>query len=241
MNADWGLQAPGLPAPHFFGTRTIPSSVQGRIELGSVTEGSADAPCLATLKQIHSTQAVILKSPVKTGPLPVQEGDALVTNHPNTLLLVRTADCVPVLLVDDRAGVVAAIHAGWRGTVAGIVPDTITTCVTEFQSDPKSLKAAIGPSIGPCCYEVDTPVIDPLRARYPDWPGVLQETGPGKARLNLKRLIRHQLLEAGLAPESIDILNLCTHCRADLFFSYRREGQVIGTMFSGVMLSAKER
>lgn len=240
MNADWGLQAPGLRVPHFFGTRTIPLPVEDRIELGSVSEGPAEAPCLATLKQIHSTRAVVLKSPVMTGVLPVQEGDALVTNHPRTLVLVRTADCVPVLLVDDRAGVVAAIHAGWRGAVAGIVPDTIALCVKEFQSSPKSIKAAIGPSIGSCCYEVDAPVIDPLRARYPDWPGVLQETGKGKARLDLKRLIRQQLLEEGLAPDSIDMVNLCTHCRADLFYSYRREGQVIGTMFSGVMLPSQD-
>jgi len=215
------------------------SSVQGRIEVGSVTEGHGEAPRMATLKQIHSTKAVLLKSPVKSGRLPDQEGDALVTNQPQTMVSVRTADCVPVLLVDARAGVVAAIHAGWRGAVAGIVPETITTCVNEFQSHPQSMKVAIGPSIGPCCYEVDAPVIDPLRARYPEWPGVLEAIGNGKARLDLKRFIFHQLLEAGVASTSIDTVNLCTHCRADLFYSYRREGQVIGTMLSGLMLPAK--
>ena len=236
MNADLGLQSPRFPVPHFFGTRTLPPSVQGRFALGHVTEGPGEAPCLATLKQIHSTKSIILKSPVRPGPLPDQEGDALVTNHPGTLVSVRTADCVPVLLVDEQAGVVAAIHAGWRGAVAGIVPETIAICVTQFQSHPASLKAAVGPSIGPCCYEVDAPVIDPLRARYPDWPGVLEQTSVGKGRLDLKRLIRHQLLEAGLAPACIDTVELCTHCRADLFYSYRREGQVIGTMVSGAML-----
>ena len=136
MNAQWGLQTPRIPFPHFFGTRTIPRSVKGRLELGSVTEGPEEAPHLVTLKQIHSTKAVLLKSPVKTGLLPEQEGDALVTNQPGTLVMVRTADCVPVLLVDDQVGVVAAIHAGWRGAVAGIVPETIAICVKEFQVHP---------------------------------------------------------------------------------------------------------
>ena len=240
MNTEWGLQSPRLPVPHFFGTRAIPSSVQGRFQLGRVTEGPEEARHVATLKQIHSTKAVILKSPVMAGVLPEQEGDALVTNQPHMLVMVRTADCVPVLLVDDQAGVVAAIHAGWRGAVAGIVSETISICVKEFQSRPQSLKVAIGPSIGPCCYVVDAPVIDPIRGRYPEWPGVLEETSPGQARLDLKRFIRHQLLEAGVALEQIETLDLCTHCRSDLFYSYRREGKVIGTMLSGVMLPAEK-
>ena len=86
---------------------------------------------------------------------------------------------------------------------------------------------------------MDAPVIQPIRARYPSWPGVVQETGEGKGQLDLKRFIRHQLLEEGLTAECIETVDLCTHCRSDLFYSFRREGQVIGTMCSGVMLPAE--
>lgn len=238
LDVECGFRSQGIPVPHFFGTRNLPSFLEGRLQLGCVTEAGPDTPLVAALQQIHSTQAVLLRSPVSIGPLPQHEGDALVTNHPHTIILVRTADCVPVLLVDDQTNVVAAVHAGWRGAIAGIVSRTIDVCLTEFDAKRDRMRAAIGPSIGPCCYEVDEPVIDPVRSRYPQWGDVLQETVPGKARLDLKGLIHHQMVEAGLLPDHIGQIDLCTHCRADLFFSYRREGEVKGTMVSGIMLPA---
>jgi YfiH family protein len=173
-----------------------------------------------------------------SGALEQAEGDALVTNQPLTLIVVRTADCVPVLLVEKATGVIGAIHAGWRGAVAGIVAETIRTCVNEFGAKAEQMQIAIGPSIGPCCYEVDEPVIAPLRTRYPAWPGVLRDTTEGKGVLDLKLLIHHQIRASGIPDDQIGRLDHCTHCRSDLFYSYRREGQVIGTMFSGIMLPA---
>ena len=162
----------------------------------------------------------------------------LLTNQPGLLLVVRTADCVPVLLVDQKIGVIGAIHAGWRGAVGGIVPKAIQTCVERFGSDLTHIDIAIGPSIGSCCYEVDAPVISPLRTAYPDWVGVLQETTANKGMLDLKKLIWHQVLASGISEDQVERLEQCTHCRDDLFFSYRREGKVNGTMMSGIMLSA---
>jgi polyphenol oxidase len=236
QDIDWGLRCPGISVPHFFGTRNLPPFLRGRIQVGYLTEGEVDLPWVVALRQIHSNHAVVLKSPLSGGPLSEQEGDALVTDHPRTMILIRTADCVPVLFVDDRAGVVAAVHAGWRGIISGIVSRIIGICLREFGASPKRLQAAIGPSIGPCCYEVDEPVIGPVRLQDLNWREVLRETAPGKAQLDLKGLIRHQMLADGLLPGNIACLDLCTHCRPDLFYSYRREGQVKETMVSGIML-----
>jgi YfiH family protein len=188
------------------------------------------------LKQIHSTRVVVFDGPVKAEVISQGEGDALVTNQTQFLLVVRTADCVPVLLVDHKAGVIGAIHAGWRGAVGGIVPKTIQTCVEQFGSNVAHMHMAIGPSIGPCCYEIDAQVIELLQTCYPDWLGVLQETKEGKGMFDLKKLIWHQILASGVPEQQVERIEECTCCRDDLFFSYRREGKVNGTMMSGIML-----
>ncbi len=236
--SDSGLTSDAIPVRHFFGTRHAPLGLNAHIQLGQVTGGHPEFPFIAALKQIHSTRVVVLKTRMGSGELQQTEGDALVTNQPQTLIVVRTADCVPVLLVEKATGVVGAIHAGWRGAVAGIVSETIRACVEEFGAKPEQMQIAIGPSIGPCCYEVDEPVIEPLRTRYPAWPEVLRETTEGKGVLDLKQLIHHQIRAIGIPENQIGRVEHCTHCRADLFYSYRREGQVIGTMFSGIMLPA---
>ncbi len=237
--SDCGFTSDVISIDHFFGTRQGPTGVQGSIQLGEVTSGLPSFPLIASLKQIHSTKIVVFDSPVEPGVMLDGEGDALLTNQPELLLVVRTADCVPVLLVDRKIGVIGAIHAGWRGAVGGIVPKAIQTCVERFGSDLTHLHVAIGPSIGPCCYEVDAPVISPLRTNYPDWVGVLQETTTNKGMLDLKKLIWHQVLASGISEERVERIEQCTHCRDDLFFSYRREGKVNGTMMSGIMLSAE--
>jgi len=234
--SDDGFTSEVISLPHFFGTRQLPPELKSFIRVGEVTVGPPSFPFLASLKQIHSIRVVVFDSPVKSGMIPDGEADALVTNQPNLLLVVRTADCVPVLLVDSKIGAIGAVHAGWRGAVGGIVPRTIQTCVEQFGSDVADLHVAIGPSIGPCCYEVDAPVIEPLHAGYPDWQGVLQETSAGKGMLDLKRLLWHQILSSGIPEAQVERMEYCTRCREDLFFSYRREGAVIGTMMSGIML-----
>ena len=234
--SECGFTSEVIPIRHFFGTRQVPVGLQRSIQLGEVTTGPPSFPFIASLKQIHSTRVVVFDGPVKIGMMTEGEADALVTNQPNLLLVVRTADCVPVLLVDHKAGVIGAIHAGWRGAVGGIVPTTIQACVEQCGSDVAHMHVAIGPSISPCCYEVDAQVIDPLQAGYPDWLGVLQETKGDKGMLDLKKLIWHQILASGIPEEQVERMEQCTSCREDLFFSYRREGKVNGTMLSGIML-----
>jgi len=237
--SDCGFTSDVISIRHFFGTRQVPAGLQASIQLGEVTTGPPSFPTIASLKQIHSTRVVVFDSQVKAGVMPEGEADALVTNQPELLLVVRTADCVPVLLVDHKTGVIGAIHAGWRGAVGGIVPKTIQTCVEQFGADVSHMHVAIGPSIGLCCYEVDAQVISPLRTGYPDWLGVLQETKTGKGMLDIKKLIWHQILASGIPEHQVERIEHCTRCREDLFFSYRREGKVNGTMMSGIMLPAE--
>ena len=233
---DCGFTSEVISTRHFFGTRQVPLGLQASIRLGEVTTGPPSFPFVASLKQIHSTRVVVFDGPVKAEVISQGEGDALVTNQTQFLLVVRTADCVPILLVDHKAGVIGAIHAGWRGAVGGIVAKTIETCVDKFGSNVAHMHMAIGPSIGPCCYEIDAQVIEPLQTCYPDWLGVLQETKEGKGMLDLKKLIWHQILASGIPEHQVERIEECTRCRDDLFFSYRGEGKVNGTMMSGIML-----
>ncbi|HBP87239.1 MAG TPA: peptidoglycan editing factor PgeF, partial [Nitrospiraceae bacterium] len=234
--ANDALTSEVIPVRHFFGTRNAPAGVHAHLQLGHITGGPQEFPVIVALKQIHSTRVVVIRGDKGLGTLEQTEGDALITNQPETLVVVRTADCVPVLLVEKTKGVVGAIHAGWRGAVGGIVAETIRACADEFGAKPEHMHLAIGPSIGPCCYEVDDQVINPLRSRYPGWPGVLQETREGKGVLDLKQLIHHQIRASGVPDSQIGRVDHCTHCRSDLFYSYRREGRVNGTMCSGIIL-----
>ena len=146
--SDCGFTSDVIPIRHFFGTRQVPAELQASIQLGEVTTGSPSFPLIASLKQIHSSRVVVFDRPVKAEVMSESEGDALITNQPEFLLVVRTADCVPVLLVDHKSGVIGAIHAGWRGAVGGIVPKTIQACMERFGSEVAHMHVAIGPSIG---------------------------------------------------------------------------------------------
>jgi YfiH family protein len=160
--------------------------------------------------------------------------DALVTDQPGVMVTVRTADCVPVLLYDPERRVVAAIHAGWRGAVAGIVPKTVALMVSRFGATADRLQMAIGPSAGPCCYEVDEPVLARLREVFPEWQSVVKPVSSQKAHLDLRAFVRRQALVDGLAPERVATVDACTICQPERFYSYRRDGVVKATMVSGI-------
>ena len=223
---------------HFFGTRRHAMDVV--IESGipvQVVPGSARSSWMLSVKQVHGTAALVVDRALTPNDRFQGGWDALVTNQPGVMVAVRTADCVPVLVHDPTRRVVAAIHAGWRGAVAGIVPKTIALMESRFSSAPEHLRVSIGPSAGACCYEVDEPVLDRLRQECPDWERAIRDRRSGKAHLDLKALIKEQAQATGVNSESITAVNLCTICHEDLFFSYRREGKVIGTMVSAIGLA----
>jgi YfiH family protein len=225
---------------HFFGTRQYAARCD--VEAGVPLQRRPGLPrtaWLLSVKQVHGTDALIVDRALSAADRFQGGWDALVTNQPGVMVAVRTADCVPVLIHDPRRRVVAAIHAGWRGAVAGIVPKTMELMECRFGSDMSQLRVSIGPSAGPCCYEVDEPVLDRLRQGFARWETVVLGRRGGKGRLDLKQLIREQVRQAGAKADAISAVNLCTICHDDLFFSYRREGKVIGTMVSAIGLASR--
>jgi polyphenol oxidase len=211
------------------------------------------------LRQIHSDIVYVVGSDqVPQGQLAPQ-GDALISRRPGVLLAVQTADCMPILLADTKNRAVAAIHAGWRGTAQRIAAKTVGRMQMEFGTRPQDIIAAIGPGIGACCYEVGHEVIKEFAAKFPnarDWfdgPFEALENGdadsnwlpwltmrpPGHAppaptaRLDLAAANRAILTEAGVLPARITSSGLCTGCRPDLFFSYRRE-RTTGRMIAAI-------
>lgn len=170
---------------------------------------------LATVRQIHSDIAVYAD---RDGCL--AEGDALLCDKPGRLVGVKTADCLPILLVDERHRVVAAVHAGWRGTVSRIAQETIEAMAARWNTQPQDLHAAIGPGIGRCCYEVGPEV-------------AVQFGEPNqRTRIDLAAANRRQLQAAGVATDRIYTAGLCTACRADQFYSFRRDREKAGRMIS---------
>jgi len=161
------------------------------------------------------------------------DGDAAVTAVRGAVLGIQTADCVPILLADREGRVVAAVHAGWRGTAARIVQRTVDLMRSRYSVTPSNLIAAIGPHNAVCCYEVGEDVVEAIR--NPEL--FLQQPGWAKPHFDQASANKRQLLEAGVPLNQIETSNLCTQCRADLFFSYRREGRHAGRMLSIVGLA----
>jgi YfiH family protein len=185
------------------------------------------------------------------------KGDASFTNAPGLLLGVQTADCVPILLVDTKKRAVAAIHAGWRGTLARIAQKTVGEMRMHFGSKRADILAALGPAIGSCCYEVGTELVTEFTSQFADAeeyfdelrtgeePNPLQwlnmmppghQPPPKNVRLDLRKANRSQLLAAGLRDANVFVSNLCTACHPDLFFSYRKERANSGRLLAVIGL-----
>jgi polyphenol oxidase len=213
----------------------------------------AEGRTLITLKQIHSS---LTRRVTRADADRVMRADGLMTNDPEVMLGIQTADCVPVLVRDPRRHAVAAFHAGWRGTLKRIVEGGIGKMRLEFGSRPEELEAAIGPAIGACCYVVGEEVrseflsqfsyapelfsevydSDPVKEKYPLL--FLTARAPGHSNigpnlhLDLIEANRRQLLDAGIRTESIATAYRCTNCEPEMFFSYRAEHGFCGRMLS---------
>ncbi len=212
---------------HYFGTKLAPRP--------PATAMSGPSVRVVTVRQAHGTEVLAIdrRNAAASGSY-----DAIVTNQPGVLVAVEAADCVPILLLDPSRGVYAAVHAGWRGTLGGVVTKTVKVMQDRFGSHLRSIRAAIGPSIGVCCYEVNGTVLAPLKRGFSYWAEVVENVKGTKAHLDLRGLNRRQLEEAGISPGKIETVNLCTACHPDLFHSYRRDGARAGRMMSGIGLTA---
>ncbi|QOS80227.1 peptidoglycan editing factor PgeF [Paenibacillus sp. JNUCC31] len=180
----------------------------------------------------------------------LQDTDGLVTNVPGVLLTSFYADCVPLYFYDPVRQAVGLAHAGWKGTVAGIAESMVETLEREYGSRRQDIHAAIGPSIGDCCYEVDEAVMKHVRVWLDQSPGndeyrnsasnqVYQSAGNGKTMLNLKECNRHIMMKAGILPDHIECTTWCTSCNPELFFSYRKENGITGRMASWIGLEER--
>lgn len=193
---------------------------------------------LTTCAQVHGNNVqVVTEDLIGRGAVSfadtIPETDALITNLADVPLLLFYADCVPVLLADPVTGAIGLAHAGWRGTAAQIAKKTVWAMTEAFGVNPDNLLAAIGPSIGSCCYEVD----DVVRDRMPGYEACFAAKCDGKYLLDLWQVNRQQLLEAGIALSNISTADVCTNHNPELFFSYRYENGKTGRM--GVCLCRK--
>ena len=188
---------------------------------------------LAACWQVHGANVRVVKS-VEDAREPLDSlgesarCDALVTYAARVLLGVKTADCVPVILGDARTGACAAVHAGWRGTLNEIIPHTLQRMSAEYGTRAADVRATVGPAAGACCYEVGGEVIEAFRQKFTDADQLLTPTRENHARIDLQRANQEQLRAAGLSASRIHVAPLCTICRTDLFFSYRREKKIYG-------------
>lgn len=206
---------------------------------------------LVTLRQMHSGVVHAVGTEALEGSLEtaegkaVLEGDGITTSVPGVMAAVGTADCAPILLVDTRRRVVAALHAGWRGTAAGIAEAGIAKMRSEYGSHVEDLAAAVGPSIGACCYAVGEEVREAFAARYKYADDLFRHVGQAM-HVDLWDANRRQLLGAGLKDAQITVVGECTACARDeqgakKYFSHRADRGIAGRMLSaiGVAPSAK--
>ncbi len=187
---------------------------------------------LAGCWQVHGADVRVVESAQEAKPAENERGDSIycdviVSNAKGVLAGVKTADCVPILVGDPVTGGFAAVHAGWRGTLATAVVAGVDRLVQQYGARPENLRVAIGASAGPCCYEVGTDVIDAFTNRF-SGANLFETTRPGHAKIDLLKANREQLESAGVLPERIHIAPICTMCRTDLFFSYRKEKNLHG-------------
>lgn len=187
---------------------------------------AAGAP-LYVATQVHGADIAVVRAGDGPQALAGVRADGLCSDRPDVALAVFVADCIPALVADPRTGAFAAVHAGWRGTVAGVLPAAVRALGEHFGARPADLRVALGPAIGPCCFEVGPEVIEAFERGIPGAreAGIVLKpiASDDKPRVDLKRANRVLLERAGVAPESIDAGDECTSSDRARFFSYRRD------------------
>jgi YfiH family protein len=240
--APWGPALRCVPllaaANHFFSGRSLTLRDDVK-EWGAVAATiGVGREELLLVSQVHEA-TVVVASAERRRPWPRPQADAIISNDPAAAIAVRVADCVPVLLSDEAGRAVAAIHAGWRGVAARAIIAGVDALWTNYGIRPERLIAAVGPSIGPCCYEVGESVYQAFRDAG-HHTSVLEswfEPQPGgKFHLDLWRASRDQLEGAGVMSANVHAAGLCTKTHANVFHSYRVDGARAGRMI-GVIRS----
>jgi YfiH family protein len=193
-------------------------------------------------KQIHSGTVTLISEAMKGRGSRNQEDaveatDAMVTDVPGICLIILVADCVPMLFFDPARNVIAAAHAGWRGTLQSIALHTVRAMEKDFGCSPQDILVGMGPSIGPCCYEVGPEIIAQVKAVFSSRQEYIRhESKDGKGYLDLRKANGDQLFEAGIRRENIETANQCTSHNAHIFFSYRQQHGETGRFGAGICM-----
>lgn len=204
---------------------TVPGIVHG---FGTQTDADPPFPGIVTVKQVHGTYLYFVEEDRR---IEKPGYDILMTAQRGTAIGVKTADCLPILLVELERRIIAAAHAGWRGTKGRIIHEVVGE-IEKRGGRPENLAVALGPCIGRECYEVEQDVA----SLFGDVSPYLRRKSETKWLLDLQETNRQELVAAGVRPERIDTVSLCTHCRHDLFHSYRRDGKSSGRMVNFLSL-----
>jgi len=194
-------------------------------------------PAAASVAQLHQVHGDVVRCVAGGEKGVLGQGDGLVTASPDVALCVLSADCVPILMADLESSVVAAIHAGWRGVMADIATAGVRAMVAAGAS-PNRIRAALGPAIGACCFEVDEDLAERFRNRFAGASNHILEGKPGKGFIDLKAILRDRLTASGVAADAITSVGPCTRCASDRYFSRRatKDGRM-GLQVSYVVLN----
>jgi YfiH family protein len=196
---------------------------------------------LLSTRQVHGDGVVVFKGePRETEKIWIREGDALVTRVPGYALGVFTADCLPIILLDPVQGVAGIVHSGWRGTAKAICQKALKVMAETYDSISENILAAMGPCIGPCCYEVDGPVKEVYAEAGLPWELLSSPRGRKRWSLDLPRANAYLLKAAGMREDNIYRLELCTSCHRDSFYSYRAEGKTTGRQLNFIALKRRD-
>ncbi len=195
--------------------------------------------------QCHSANVAIVNESCRgRGALEKETGlpntDALITNVPDICLGLQVADCVPILLFDPVRKVIASVHAGWKGTVRKIAGEAVYKMVYNYDTRPENIIACLGPSIGPCCYEVGADVLRDVVSSLGPVKEIIRETGrEGSFIFDQWSANIRQLKDSGVKEDNIELSGICTHCNSGVFYSYRKHNGVTGRFMAGIMLKRK--
>jgi YfiH family protein len=207
---------------HGFGTR--------------LSNGWPDVSRLVTPKQIHSNHVLVVPGGAPAGAVSrFGQGDALVSVQPEIMIGIRTADCLPIVLVGANPRSLGVIHAGWRGTVSEISVHAVRAMMCRFGTSPDQIWAAIGPGIGPCCFEVGPDVAVQFKGIFPERVDFHHRT-----HIDLAEANRRQLESSRVPSIQIEVSGLCTVCLANEFHSFRRDKEQAGRMISAVGQKAQK-
>jgi len=245
----WGAGLRCLPlaglAPHLFTTRQLPLTTPDDEHRLAAALG---VERIALARQVHGRAVVVVRKSHRI-PDDRPEADAFVSDATDVVVAVRAADCVPLLMADRTRGVVAAVHAGWRGTAARTAVAALDALAREFGTRPADVVAAIGPSIGACCYEVGSELVDAFAAaKHERWlvdRWFISEPPPrgsrehGTLRLDVSGANRDQLVLAGVPEEQVHLSGLCTAMHLEVFTSYRAEREKAGRIAGAIRARAR--